>query len=117
LRIELDAGQTPAAVAVETAWVRNDHRIVAQGRTRVDLRAGESTTRRRLRWTPWPRGEGDYRLALALSPPAGETLIAPSDGRTALHYDRRLDAGVVRMLTPSRSELPALTRIGCRWET
>jgi ABC-2 type transport system ATP-binding protein len=116
LRLAYAPERAPAAVLVETAWVRGDHRIVAQARTRVALPADRASTRCRLLWRPWPLAEGEYHLALALSPLPPLTPTPAVDPPEALHYDRRLDCGVVRMVTPTSVGLPVLMRFPGRWD-
>jgi ABC-type polysaccharide/polyol phosphate transport system ATPase subunit len=117
-RLELEIAHAPQgapeALWVETAWTRGDGRVVAQGRSRVRLAVGRASTRCRLHWNPWPLVDGEYRLALALSPVDGR----PADPATgALHYDRRLGVGAIRSMVPNPVELPILTPLPCRWET
>jgi ABC-type polysaccharide/polyol phosphate transport system ATPase subunit len=120
VRLELTIGyepeRAPETAMIETAWVRADHRIVGQGRTAVALPRDRSSMRCRLNWRPWPLLEGEYRLALALSPPPGMPVKSPDANRTMLHYDRRLDCGVVRVITPNANDLPVLTKLACRWD-
>jgi ABC-type polysaccharide/polyol phosphate transport system ATPase subunit len=115
--IEYEPDRAPRTATIETAWVRADHRIVAQGRTRVALPRDRTAVRVRLAWRPWRLEEGEYRLGLAIGPAAAEEpLETASDATPAVPFDRRLDCGMVRMVSPNTADLPVLTRLACRWE-
>jgi len=119
VRLELDVahpGPHPEALYVETAWVRDDDRTLAQSRTPVALAPGAGRTRLALSFEPWELTQATWRLALALAPmpPPGEEPEAGGRERYP-YFDRKLDTGAVRVLTPNPFHLPVAAHIAVQW--
>jgi ABC-type polysaccharide/polyol phosphate transport system ATPase subunit len=119
VRVELDVvhpGPHPEAIYVETAWVRDDDRTLAQSRTPALLAPGAGRTRLGLSFEPWPLTQATWRLALALAPmPAPGEERGAGEARGSLYFDRKLDTGAVRVLTPNPFHLPVIAPIPVQW--
>jgi ABC-type polysaccharide/polyol phosphate transport system ATPase subunit len=99
----------PAQVAVETAWGRDEARVLAQTRATVVLAEGERTTCA-VRIGPWRLTEGVWQGALALAPIAGECVPG-----NYLYYDSLPQATVVHIVTPNPIEIQVVTLLKSRW--
>ena len=109
---EIPVPEIPKAVYLETAWVRDD-RILAQSRTRVALDGAGPATPVTLRFAPWILTEGHWRMALAISPIARSEADATPTGPR--YYDRRAQAGEVRVVTPNPFGLQVIAPIAHEW--
>ena len=111
----------PPQAYVETAWVRDDNRILAQSRTPVTLEPDATHTRLSLKFGPWQLTEATWSLGVALSP-LSPTVIAPNSSAPSSagnprirHYDRKLHAAQVRVVTPQPFAIPIVMPIKSRW--
>jgi ABC-type polysaccharide/polyol phosphate transport system ATPase subunit len=94
---------------LDSAWVRQDDRILAQGESRipVEIKPGKST-RCTLHWKDWPLTEGEWKLALGIR--------TGQDHHHLTYDDRKLDTGTVRVVTPNPYLLPAIMPFEHGWK-
>ncbi len=104
LALELDhATPPPAPTFAELTWVRAG-RLHAQSRVALPPLAGPGT-RVVLRFDDCLLTEGEWHCSLAIVSPPPEPV----------YYDRRIDFGAIRVVTPNPIELDAPMAIPARW--
>ncbi len=105
--IELDhPAERPAEVLIETAWAREEGKVLAQSRTLAALEMG-ARTRLVLDFSPWSLVGSPWRLSVGL---------APADaGPVAGWFDRRHDVACIELRHPHPYELPVVTNLPVRW--
>ena len=119
LRLELElahAGPHPVQIHVETAWLRaEDGRILAQSRTPARLDPERTASCLTLDFPDWPLTESVWRLAVGISSHPDDP-DPNGGGEEAVHHDRVVHAGTVRVTTPNPFELPMTLQIPVNWE-
>ena len=127
-------GPHPASVWIETAWARKDNvnivqpeepvlvapGIYAQSRSQVQLKPDAERTHCVLRFRQWPLAQATWHAAVAVapceptpSPDEKSWMAAPL--KATRYFDRRAEAGSVRVTTPNRLGMDLVLPQEARW--